>query len=241
MTTVDVAATIAPESLLEETTIDEMKKYESDIDIIELRIDQWANHHLQLLKQNLSILKQVDSGFKVLVTYRTKSQGGKGKMSSEDYLELLKNISTLDDFHMLDIEWDSDIPPQILRDIVRLAQQNFKQVIVSYHNFSETPGIDELRFTYYKMHQLGPNFIKIAVMPNSREDVAVLLEAMASSVDAVSCRIIGISMSELGLVSRIAQGVFGGTISYGCLGEPQAPGQIHVKALKEQLAFYENT
>ena len=25
---------------------------------------------------------------------------------------------------------------------------------------------------------------------------------------------------------------FWGTVSYGCLGEPQAPGQIHVKELK---------
>ncbi|MBI5971862.1 type I 3-dehydroquinate dehydratase [Staphylococcus caledonicus] len=241
MTTVDVAATIAPEGLIENTTIDDIKEHESNIDIIELRIDQWANHHLQLLRQNLSLLKQIDSDFKVLVTYRTASQGGKGALSSEDYLELLREIAIVDDFHMLDIEWDSDIPPQTLRDIVRLAQQNYKQVIVSYHNFAETPGIDELRFTYYKMHQLSPNIIKIAVMPNSREDVAILLEAMASSVGAVSCRMIGISMSDLGLVSRTAQGVFGGSISYGCLGEPQAPGQIHVKALKEQLAFYENT
>ncbi|RRJ08988.1 3-dehydroquinate dehydratase, partial [Pseudomonas aeruginosa] len=28
-------------------------------------------------------------------------------------------------------------------------------------------------------------------------------------------------------------------ISYGCLGEPQAPGQIHVEELKKQIDFYE--
>ena len=39
-------------------------------------------------------------------------------------------------------------------------------------------------------------------------------------------------MSDIGLVSRTAQGVFGGTVSYGCLNEPQAPGQIHVEELK---------
>ncbi|PTK52891.1 3-dehydroquinate dehydratase, partial [Staphylococcus nepalensis] len=50
----------------------------------------------------------------------------------------------------------------------------------------------------------------------------------------------GISMSHLGLVSRTAQGVFGGSISYGCLGEPQAPGQIHVTKLKEILTLYES-
>ena len=60
----------------------------------------------------------------------------------------------------------------------------------------------------------------------------MLLEAVAYTSEAISQQVIGISMSHLGLVSRTAQGVFGGTVSYGCLGEPQAPGQIHVKELK---------
>jgi len=47
-------------------------------------------------------------------------------------------------------------------------------------------------------------------------------------------------MSSLGKVSRIAQGVFGGTLSYGCIEEPQAPGQIHVSKLKSMVSFYED-
>lgn len=67
-----------------------------------------------------------------------------------------------------------------------------------------------------------------------------MLEAVATSADTLDAKVIGISMSSVGLVSRTAQGVFGGTVSYGCLGEPQAPGQIHVKTLKQQLLFYSN-
>ena len=65
-----------------------------------------------------------------------------------------------------------------------------------------------------------------------------MLEAVATSADTLDAKVIGISMSSVGLVSRTAQGVFGGTVSYGCLGEP--PGQIHVKTLKQQLLFYSN-
>ena len=83
-------------------------------------------------------------------------------------------------------------------------------------------------------------YVKIAVMPKEKQDVAMLLEAVAYTSKAISQQVIGISMSHLGLVSRTAQGVFGGTVSYGCLGEPQAPGQIHVKELKKQLLFYES-
>lgn len=240
MTNVEVAATIAPIGLIDTTTLKDLKTYSHDIDIVELRIDQWTDNHLQLLKDNLQLLHRHDIDFKVLVTYRTSTQGGKGELSYEAYMALLHEIVYVDDCHMIDIEWDSDYDVFAHRELVQLAQQNYKQVVVSYHNFQETPDIDILRFTYYKMHQLNPDYVKIAVMPHSREDVAILLEAMANSVDAVYSKVIGISMSQMGLVSRTAQGVFGGSVSYGCLGEPQAPGQIHVKTLKEQLLFYEN-
>ncbi|UDI78796.1 type I 3-dehydroquinate dehydratase [Staphylococcus taiwanensis] len=240
MTNVEVAATIAPIGLIDTTTLKDLKTYSHDIDIVELRIDQWPDNHLQLLKDNLQLLHRHDIDFKVLVTYRTSTQGGKGELSYEAYMALLHEIVYVDDCHMIDIEWDSDYDVFAHRELVQLAQQNYKQVVVSYHNFQETPDIDILRFTYYKMHQLNPDYVKIAVMPHSREDVAILLEAMANSVDAVYSKVIGISMSQMGLVSRTAQGVFGGSVSYGCLGEPQAPGQIHVKTLKEQLLFYEN-
>ncbi|MFC0136572.1 type I 3-dehydroquinate dehydratase [Staphylococcus petrasii] len=240
MTTVEVAATIAPTELIDDATLNDLNQYQNEIDIVELRIDQWPENHIQLLTKNLEILHNQDANFKVLVTYRTSSQGGKGSLPYEAYMKLLQDIVHLNYYHMIDIEWDSDYDIFAHRDLVRLAQENYKQVVVSYHNFQGTPDIDILKFTYYKMHQLNPDYVKIAVMPQCREDVATLLQAMAASVDAVYPKVIGISMSQLGVVSRVAQGAFGGSVSYGCLGEPQAPGQLHVKTLKAQLSFYEN-
>lgn len=240
MTTVEVAATIAPTELVDTVTLDDLNQYQNEIDIVELRIDQWPENHIQLLTKNLEILHNQGADFKVLVTYRTISQGGKGSLPYEAYMKLLQDIAHLDYCHMIDIEWDSDYDVIAHRDFVRLAQKNDKQVVVSYHNFQETPEIDILKFTYYKMHQLNPDYVKIAVMPQCREDVATLLQAMATSVDAVYPKVIGISMSQLGVVSRVAQGAFGGSVSYGCLGTPQAPGQLHVKTLKDQLSFYED-
>ena len=78
------------------------------------------------------------------------------------------------------------------------------------------------------MNQLNPDYVKIAVMPQDK-DVATLLEAVATSADTLDAKVIGISMSKVGLVSRTAQGVFGGTVSYGCLGEPQALDKYMLK------------
>ena len=79
------------------------------------------------------------------------------------------------------------------------------------------------------MLKLNPEYIKIAVMPKEKGRSNAIRSSSTS--EAISQQVIGISMSRLGLVSRTAQGVLG-TVSYGCLGEPQAPGQIHVKELK---------
>ena len=50
MTNVEVVATVAPNQLLDTLTINNIKEYSNDIDIIELRIDQWEDRHLELLK-----------------------------------------------------------------------------------------------------------------------------------------------------------------------------------------------
>ena len=136
-----------------------------------------------------------------MVTYRTVSQGGKGEMTYEAYMTLLKIIKN---HHcpMIDIEWNSDFDVFTHRDLIDLAHRYNKQVVVSYHNFQETPDIDILKFTYYKMNQLNPDYVKIAVMPQDKEDVATLLEAVATSADTLDAKVIGISMSSVGLVSR---------------------------------------
>ncbi|MGW9856793.1 3-dehydroquinate dehydratase I [Staphylococcus hominis] len=240
MAEVKVAATIAPQDILDNETLSNINENHPYIDIIELRIDQWESHHHQKLIKNLSLLNELKDNFKILVTYRTASQGGKGQLTNKEYLQLIETISSIDSFQMIDIEWESTIDDERYKRIIENAHRHQKQIIVSYHNFSETPPLEEIKFTYYKMQKLNPEYVKIAVMPKEKQDVATLLEAVAYTSEAISQHVIGISMSHIGLVTRTAQGVFGGTMSYGCLGEPQAPGQIHVKELKKQLLFYEN-
>ena len=79
MTNVEVAATVAPNQLLDTLTINNIKEYSNDIDIIELRIDQWEDRHLELLKSNLEQLQELNINANVLVTYRTVSKAVKVK------------------------------------------------------------------------------------------------------------------------------------------------------------------
>lgn len=236
---VDVAVTISPEETITQLCLDELIKYKDYIDIVELRIDQWENFVIKNVDTVVQQLRGLNLDFKILVTYRTSNQGGKGNVEETTYIDILKLLIEYAQFELLDIEWSGAINTDQYAQLITDAQEKNLNVVLSHHNFEETPSLEEIKFIYYKMQKLAPQYLKLAVMPNNKEDVLHLLEAMSVTSDNTPYKVIGISMSHLGLVSRVAQGVFGGSISYGCLGEPQAPGQIHVKALKQQLEFYQ--
>lgn len=239
MMQVDVAVTISPEETITQLCLDELIKYKDYIDIVELRIDQWENFVIKNVDTVIQQLRGLNLDFKILVTYRTSNQGGKGNVEETTYIDILKLLIEYAQFELLDIEWSGAINTDQYAQLITDAQEKNLNVVLSHHNFEETPSLEEIKFIYYKMQKLAPQYLKLAVMPNNKEDVLHLLEAMSVTSDNTPYKVIGISMSHLGLVSRVAQGVFGGSISYGCLGEPQAPGQIHVKALKQQLEFYQ--
>ena len=46
------------------------------------------------------------------------------------------------------------------------------------------------------------------------------------------------SMSNLGVVSRVCGEIFGSAITFGTVGEASAPGQIPVTSLKEILDLF---
>ena len=183
-------------------------------------------------------LKVMQDSFKLLVTYRTKLQGGYGQFTNDSYLNLISDLANINGIDMIDIEWQADIDIEKHQRIITHLQQYNKEVVISHHNFESTPPLDELQFIFFKMQKFNPEYVKLAVMPHNKNDVLNLLQAMSTFSDTMDCKVVGISMSKLGLISSTAQGVFGGALTYGCIGVPQAPGQIDVTDLKAQVTLY---
>ena len=154
-------------------------------------------------------LRGLNLDFKILVTYRTSNQGGKGNVEETTYIDILKLLIEYAQFELLDIEWSGAINTDQYAQLITDAQEKNLNVVLSHHNFEETPSLEEIKFIYYKMQKLAPQYLKLAVMPNNKEDVLHLLEAMSVTSDNTPYKVIGISMSHLGLVSRVAQRVFG--------------------------------
>ncbi|WP_260865280.1 type I 3-dehydroquinate dehydratase [Staphylococcus capitis] len=60
------------------------------------------------------------------------------------------------------------------------------------------------------MEKLGGEYLKVGVMGKNKEDVVDLLEGMSVSCDNRRYKVMGICMSDVGLVSGVGEGVFGG-------------------------------
>ena len=111
-------------------------------------------------------------------------------------------------------------------------------MIASNHDFRKTPTKAELISRMRKMQELGADISKIAVMPQSTEDVLTLLSATEEMRRCYADRpVITMSMAGTGIVSRMCGEVFGSALTFGAAGKVSAPGQIDVEELRTVLGI----
>ena len=104
------------------------------------------------------------------------------KMGSEEQLRRLK-LAIESGANYVDIEIEADKNQQ--QDIIRLAREHRCKVIISYHNYEETPGLRELYRIVDECYELGADIAKLATMSHSDSDNAKLL-ALYSSKNLLS-------------------------------------------------------
>ncbi|MBS0649120.1 MAG: shikimate dehydrogenase [Verrucomicrobia bacterium] len=107
------------------------------------------------------------------------------------------------------------------------------KVIVSYHNFEETPDLDDILKILQEAHPQA-HFYKIATMARSTLDSLRMMEFLQKHPG-----VIGLCMGELGTITRICAPLFQVPIMYAPLQEEEknAPGQLLVDQLQEIYHF----
>jgi 3-dehydroquinate dehydratase/shikimate dehydrogenase len=107
------------------------------------------------------------------------------------------------------------------------------KIIVSYHNFEETPDLEDVLKTLQEAHPQA-HFYKIATMARSTLDSFRMMEFLQKHP-----KMIGLCMGELGTVTRICAPIFDVPLMYAPLVEEDknAPGQLLVDQLQEIYHF----
>ena len=136
----------------------------------------------------------------------------------------------------VDIETESEASELTL--IRRQAQLSGAKLIVSYHNYRETPPEEELHHIADTCARQGADVIKIACMVNNPADNARVMGLYNRNE-----KMIAIGMGPEGILSRIAAPLLGAEFTFAAPdeGEATAPGQLKINALKEIIHSIQKT
>lgn len=204
-------------------------------DLVEWRAD-FCSHALSL-SQLLTTLAQIREALKeipLLFTFRTKKEGGQQDISPEAYVLMCREVIASGLADLLDVELF--MGEEIVRSLVLTAHAAGMKVIVSSHDFEGTPSEEVLVERMKNMEKLGADLPKIAVMPQSQRDVALLLAATSRMNREGHQPVITMAMGDMGTVSRVCGEIFGSAMTFGTVSGESAPGQIEITRLKNILS-----
>ena len=201
-------------------------------DLMEWRIDYYAagiEDTAQLIDTGRKI-RELIGELPLLITFRTKSEGGVCQLEENRYLDLVDQIIVNRLGDAVDIELFHE--EKRIESLVSEAKNYNVVVIMSNHDFEKVPAKDVIEFRLKKMANLGADVPKLACMPHNVEDVLTLLEATNEVHNEIENPIITMAMGDIGKVTRIAGQVFGSSLSFGAVGKSSAPGQLSIEELR---------
>lgn len=215
-----IVVPIMPRSLEEAQAI-ELSKFD-DVDIIEWRADFLSKEAIMAVAP--AIFEKF-AGREVLVTIRTDKEGGNIQLTDDEYVQLLKDINAIFNPDYIDFEYFSHM--EAFQQML-----NFSNLVLSYHNFGETP--ENLMEAFSELTALAPRVVKIAVMPESEQDVLDLMNyTRGFKTLNPEQEYATMSMGKLGRISRLSGDVFGSSWSFASLEHVSAPGQIALADMKK--------
>ena len=204
-------------------------------DCVEWRVDLFADaQDLSAVARCAAKLRVALKNKLLLITFRTKAEGGHAALSHEEYRRYFHTVLDTDCADLIDLEFftaGADLP-----GLITDAHTAGAAVICSSHDFQKTPPKAELVDRMVRMQQAGADLPKLAVMPRSRTDVLTLLAATAEMADChPDTPVITMSMGALGAVSRLAGEAFGSAMTFANPGTASAPGQIPLDVVNAAL------
>ena len=159
---------------------------------------------------------------------RSVDEGGKASFDAAQRLGVLTEAVELGATYV-DVEVAT---PDVSRWVGSLDRKAV--VILSHHNFNNTPEIDILRGIAAKQRENGADICKVVTTCNTMGDNAVILRLCQENTDL---GVVAFGMGTLGAVSRVLAPLHGARFTYASLatGHESAPGQLTVGHM---AAFY---
>jgi 3-dehydroquinate dehydratase-1 len=194
-----------------------------DTELIEHRMD-----FMEELKGLEELYKSSKAPF--IATNRPEACGGHFKGTEEERTDLL--IRAIDaGCSVVDIEIETS--EELKRKVIGHAKARGCKVIISMHDFEQTPGEDELVEVMNKEKEQGADIGKIVTIATSMEDchrvLGLLIEAKR-----IGFPLVAFAMGDRGRITRIVAPFYGAPFMYASTGERAGgPSQLSVEAMRK--------
>lgn len=194
----------------------EILKTIKNVKMAEIRLDG-----LNLEKDDLK--KIFSSPVELIATYRP------GNFSEHVRVEFLTEAIE-NGASYVDVEIESS--RSYREKIIRKAKEHGCKVILSYHNYEETPSDSKLREIIRLSLEYGGDIVKIACRANNPSDGARLIGLLGHHSNLVV-----IGMGEMGKITRIIAPLLGAPFTFASIsnGMETADGQIDFERLERLM------
>jgi 3-dehydroquinate dehydratase-1 len=188
-------------------------------DLFEVRLDAFA-HRLGEVKTAIEKLRRP-----LIMTARHPREGGENQLSLRARRALL--LQFLPHAAYVDIELRS---ARALAAVWEEAGARHVRRIISFHDFSKTPGRARLDRIAGDAQSLGADILKIATRTDTSAQSARLLEFFAAT--SPNLPIAAMGLGRLGKKSRRALACSGSVLNYAHLGDAPLPDQPSLRELR---------
>ncbi len=163
---------------------------------------------------------------KCIYTIRPENEGGKFSNDSEKRAEIIAKFIRKSPL-FVDIEYNLISSNDFIADLV---ENGNTRILVSWHDFSQTPELNRLLEQVKNMQIYSP-FVKIVTTARSIDDSIKIL-SIYQSIDT-HINLIAFAMGETGVLSRVLCTVVGkAPFTFASVGAALAPGQLSIGQMK---------
>lgn len=190
------------------------KAVHSGADLLELRLDLIG-------ESPVNLFPLIPSSMPVVVTCRP------GTHDEQQRALLLKQGLELGAAYA-DVETESS--DAFLSSMKQSTEIHRAKLIISYHNFERTPGVEDLESVMIACFEKGGDVAKIATRVHGSDDLLNLISLFSLPGQKV---ILG--MGPLGRILRIMGPYLGGAFTFASVeeGKETAPGQLSIQEMKK--------
>lgn len=206
-------------------------------DLLEWRVDFFGAiaNPTQVLAAAAAVRGEA-AGIPILLTRRAEREGGQPIPLDEDHVVALYAVLIASgNVDMVDYEMDNDaLSLARVRDLVH---DKGLPLVLSFHDFQRTPSAEQLAARFSQAYEAHADVAKVAVMPQSMDDVHRLLGATLDASKRLPIPVISMAMGALGAVTRVCGGVYGSALTFAVGAAASAPGQMPIEDVQSALAI----